>query len=950
MESQIALPLEQALGPVKGIRSIESSSMPGVSTVFVRLSDNVEDVDQSWAEVQDKISEASDKLPKRASFPVLTSDQRWGSYSSLFSLVDTSNLPNSMSVLARWGKEIEDRIRFVPGTRFTELFGVPEEEILVEVTDESLAKTGLTIAQIAERIQGRDSEVSNALAKTPRRDIPIHMMGDIAQLHQLEKVMLLADADGKQLQLGSIATVSRRERTPARTKAFVGGHRSVVIASRMNSASHIDTWSKSQRKVIDEIRAMLPAGLELNELYQQKRYTDRRTHSLYTSLGLGMILVSIIVCLMMGWRAAIPICSALPLTLLGVFFLMMPFSIDLHQMSISGLILALGILIDNPIIVVDNIHRRMSDGATAEEAVIAAVQHVKRPLIASNATTILAFTPVLLLPGPTGEFLEQLGWTVIASLAISLLLSLTLIPVLAAWCLGLFWSAPSSSTESGWFGRALKWIFQKPVAVVAASIVLPLLGFAVAGDLRQQFFPSAERDHFQFTIKLPPLSPLGESERIAFRAREILLGHDVVEDVSLFIGSNAPKIHYSLITSDEYQPHFSQGIVQLKTNDAKPFLLRQIQSELNEQLPSAQIIVSRLDQGPPAVAPIEFRIYGPSNEKLHQLGTEARRTLMSVPGIIHTRTSLNYGGVQLGLDVKQHESNSADLNDSEIARQIFHQLEGVSTTRLSENTEEIPIRVRIKNADNTRPERAMSLPIISPAGRLIPLGSVAQFKIENTPYHVYRRNLSPCNIVSAFVAVGELPVVVENRFRKALRTQDFELPAGYRMDFGGISQERKSAVGNLYSYAAIVCTLMLTLLVATFRSFRLAAIIGFVGLLSVGLGLLNLWLFQYPIGIVAIIGVLGMMGLAINDSIVVLTDCHRDADLGIPIALTVQSSTRHVLTTTLTTVAGVLPLILAGGEFWPPMMIVIAGGVVGATLLALGLTPSLYQLSRKRNL
>lgn len=944
IQSRISIPIEEALDDVNALSSIESNSLHGVSIVSIRVADNALDVEQAWSAIRDRLAEVSDELPDRAGTPMLVNDRRWGSYSTVVALIDQSEHGVGPAVLARWGKEVEDRLRFVSGTRFTELFGLPEEEVLVEIDEENLAATGLTIAEVASQVQQRDADVPDASAETSAHQVPVRLMGDVDDLSRLREVVLRRNESGSQLRLGEIATVSRGEREPPRSLAIVNGRRAVVVAIRMEDGSSINRWTASQKDTLDEIKQELPAGLKLRELFSQKRYTDLRSQRLYGSLGLGVLMVMVIVWLMMGWRASIPICAALPLTILGVLFLMMPFDIDLHQMSITGLILALGILIDNPIIVVDNIQRRVESGATPQDSLVSAVKHVARPLVASNVTTILAFAPILMIPGPTGEFLGQLGWTVIASLFVSLILSLTMIPILAAWCMQSCQPRSGGASISNGYANFLTLAFRHPVLIFTISVILPILGFVVAGDLGKQFFPPAERDHFHFSVRLPSHCSILQTQRVAMQARDILLRHEEVEDVSLFVGSNAPKVHYSLITSDENRPNFAQGFVQLKSNRVDPLLVQRIQAELDEALTNAQSIVSLIEQGPPAPSPIEFRIYGPSQEKLEQYGEQARRILMSIPEVIHTRSSLDPGGTQLGIDVKQHEAHAANLNDKIIAEQIFNQLEGITLTRMSEQSEEIPIRVRIEEGEQSSPNRVLSLPLVSPSGEKVSLGSVAEWSIGKKPSYLFRRNSSPCNLISAAVAAGALPVAVENKFRQSLQSEGFHLPRGYRSDFGGISQERNAAVGDLLAYVAIASTLMLTMLVWTFGSFRQAAIIGFVGILSIGLGLLSLWLFQYPIGIVAIIGLVGMMGLAINDSIVVMTDCRTDASFGTSLAQSVKGSTRHVLTTSVTTVAGVLPLYLAGGDFWPPMMIVIAGGVVGATLLALGFTPSTLKL------
>ncbi len=949
IESLITEPIEKALREAKAIRAIESSSLRGVSIVFVRLTDEVVDVSESWAKIQDKLSEVTGSFPDRASIPTLVDERRWDPYTTVVALIDTTESSLQSAVLARWAKELENRLRFVSGTRFTELFGLPEEEILVEVTEETIANIGITLAEIAKKIQQRDSEAPDATSQTLQFNMPVRLAGGVDDLDRLRNVVLRGTSKGNLLRLKDIATVRRTEKLPVTTSSFVNGKRAVVIGTRMDTNYIIDSWTARQTKALEEFAKTLPAGLSMELLFTQKQYTDERSNHLYGSLGLGMVFVIIVVWLMMGWRAAIPICAAIPLTLLGVFFLMIPFAVSLHQMSIAGLILALGMLIDNPIIMVDEIQRRSEAGESTENAIMNSVNHLMRPLVGSNLTTILGFTPILLIPGTTGEYLGQLGWAVIACLTISLILSLSVVPVLAAWCLGpRKQSFVTPQQTEGHYVTRLEWFLKRPWLTVSLSILLPVMGFAVSGELEEQFFPQAERDHFHFSVRLPTQASIRSTERVALKARDLILEHSEVEDVSLFIGTNAPAVHYSMFASDENRPEFAQGIVGIRSGKVEPDFVRQIQHELNSGLPEAQSIAILLEQGPPTVAPIEFRIYGPSIDQLSELGEVARKIMMEIPGIVQTRSTLDLGGPQLALNVRQHDAESLDITDEILAHQVSHQLDGIILTTMSEQIEEVPVRVRIEGGDKSEPERVFSLPVISPKGELVPLGSVADWSIGRQLFNIPRRNSSRCNIIQGYVAAGELPIVLENKFKKAIAESGFALPLGYRSDFGGVSQERNSAVGNLLAYAAIIEVLMLSVLVITFRSFRQAGIIGVVAILSLGLGLLSLWLFNFPMGLMAIIGLLGMMGLAINDSIVVLTDAKQAILSGKTVTESVVHSTRHVLTTSITTAAGVSPLVMAGGEFWPPMMVVIAGGVLGATFLALGLTPALYIITSRK--
>lgn len=958
VEALVSVPIEQKLREAGTIRSIESSSLRGVSLVFIRLTDEVTDVDQSWAKIQDQLTEVAGQLPDRAGTPVLVDERYWGSHTRVLALHTRAETEVSAAVLGRWASELDDRLSFVHGTRFTETFGIPDQEIVVEVDEAMLADTHLTIAEISRRIAARNATGLDARSQSGGNILPVSSAGDIENLDQLREVVLAGDGQPNLLRLSDVASVRRGQRHPRSEAALVRGQPAAVIATRMDEAYDINRWIERQQQVLDRFARELPAELALVEIFNQKDYTDERAGNLYESLVLGMVLVSLVIGGIMGWRAAIAICAALPLTMAMVLFLMAPFQITLHQMSIAGLVLALGMLIDNPIIVVDAIQHELDSGRGTVDACRSSVARLTAPLLGSNVTTMLGFLPILLIGGPTGEFMAELGWSVIACLSCSLLLSLTVIPVLAGWCLrpSLLPSdheplyvvrRPSRRSRlMSVYLHVLQFLFRRRFPVILASLALPILGFVAAKDLEEQFFPLAERNHFHFSLRLPTTASLEQTERAADRARRIALGHPEVEAVSLFIGRSAPKLHYSMVALEDNRPNYAQALVQLRTARVAPGLVHELQAELDAQLPGAQCIVTILEQGPPAPAPIEFRIYGPSLTELSELGQRAQQLLRQVPGVIHTTSSLDTGGPLLQLDLPPAEMEAAGLSDELISRQLRDSLDGSVATQITESVEVLPVRVRLSSSQAIAPDRVLSLPLTTVSNNDVPvsLRSFANWRIEPQIFSVYRRNASRCNIISAYVHAGTLPIEIQQQFQARSAAADFAMPLGYRSDFGGISAERDTAVGNLLLYSSFVAVLMIAVLVLTFNSFRMAAIAVAVAMMAIGLGLASLWLFNYPIGIIAIIGIAGMMGLAINDSIVVLNECQRSRAETQPIARVVFRATRHILTTTITTVSGVLPLIVKGGVFWPPMMIVIAGGVVGATLLALGFTPACYSL------
>ncbi len=395
-------------------------------------------------------------------------------------------------------------------------------------------------------------------------------------------------------------------------------------------------------------------------------------------------------------------------------------------------------------------------------------------------------------------------------------------------------------------------------------------------------------------------------------------------------------------------------------------LARRLQPILDRQFADCRVLVRQLEQGPPFDAPLEIRLRGPDLAVLDRLGSQLRLVLSQTSHVIHTRSDMEESIPKLVLQVDEPETRHAGLSRSEVARQMFATLEGSPAGFVTDGADEAPIRVRVSGRDHLRLEQLAALELFQGQRRGpppdessfteggTPLSAIARVELESEVGAITRVSGQRMNEVKAFVTAGTLPSTVLDEFRQRLAASDFRLPAGYRMEFGGESEERNEAVSNLLANAAIVSALIMLTLVVSFGSFRASLIIAAVGVLSIGLGPGALWLFGYPFGFMAIVGTMGLVGVAINDAIVVVAGIRANpaARAGELFAIreVVVQRTRHVLATTLTTIAGFTPLVLGGGGFWPPLAITIAGGVGGATLLALYFVPSLYLVLMTRRL
>lgn len=459
------------------------------------------------------------------------------------------------------------------------------------------------------------------------------------------------------------------------------------------------------------------------------------------------------------------------------------------------------------------------------------------------------------------------------------------------------------------------------------------------------------REQIHIEVEFAPQSAIAHTQSQTQVMPQAVLDHPQVEAVHWFIGESAPKFYYNLTGSRQNRAHYAQAIVQLKTGRGVEQIVRDLQQQLDGQFPAARVLVQQLQQGPPYDAPLEVRLLGPNLDTLRELGMEVRKILTQVPDVVQVRDDLSEVRPKLQLAVDEEQAQQVGLSNSAIAQQLAAYLEGAMGDSLLEATEELPVRVRITNVErgNLREIAALNLRPEQATDRSFrPTSALGDFALVPERANIARRNEERVNTVQAYITAGVLPSVVLSNFQAALEQANFELPPGYRYEFGGEQAESQRAVGNLLAYVPLLVVLMLAALVLSLGSFRQAGIIAAVAVGSIGMALFSLRVFGAILGFMAIIGSMGLVGIAINDSVIVLSalNDHPDAKAGKRQAIihVVIKATRHVVTTTITTIAGFVPLLVSGGMFWQPLAIAIAGGISGSSLLALYFVPTVYYL------
>jgi multidrug efflux pump subunit AcrB len=956
METLISEPIETALREIPEIKELRSSSKAGQSVVLIELYDNVEssETDNIWSQVRDILGDTVPLLPRGTIEPELV--VRTPIASTIIVALSWEH-PSSpqLGILSRLAETLRLRLANTSGTEIAETWGEAEEEIRVAIDPFKLASSGMDPLGLASAIANADTKIPAGRLRAGASDVLVEVQADLKSAERIAGIPLMVGSDGQTLRVSDIAQVSKTVMNPPRSLAFHGTQRVLYVNAKMQSGLQIESWTNTAVQVVNDLKSELPDGIGIEIVYLQNTYTGARMVELATNLIFALVLVLLVLIWLMGARSALTVGLALPLSAGMVLIGMMYLDIPLHQMSVTGLIISLGLLIDNAIVVVEDYKLKRQRGAPIDEAIGQTINHLWVPLGASTATTVFAFMPIALAPGGVGDFTGTLGVTVALSVASSFLLAMTVVPAFAGYLeqrwpskdSGGWWQQGfSSATISRAYRRSLTAAIDRPMLGIGAALIMPLLGFGFAHTLTNQFFPAVDRNQFQVQIALPSQASIWETQDSVFRADQVLRSYPEITDTFWTVGEGAPRVYYNAVTLNERVPSFASGWVNTSSANNTAKVLSTLQADLARALPEAEVLAIPFEQGPPADAPIELRIIGPDLDTLGREAQRLRALIAGVPEVTFVRATLSTAEPKLTFAPRENAAAVSGLSTGELAQNINALLTGQPAGTVLEGNRQIPVRVQL--ADRYRNDMAdlTTLPLQARGQTGIPLQELGSWQLQPTAAAIDRLQGQRLSTVQAFLQPFTLPDTVLKQIQQKLADQGYEPPPGYRLAIGGAAEESAESMGNIVSVFVFFALAMTVVVILSLNSFRQAGLIGIVAILSFGLALLGLRLFGHPFGYMALIGALGMMGLAINGAIIVLSalKASEAASAGDTEAVVgvVMDASRHIVSTTLTTIGGFIPLIVNGGKFWPPLATAIAGGVAGSAIIALYLIPASY--------
>jgi len=961
IETQVVDNLENKLREIVelDIEDLSSVITQGFSETVVELRQSVPPalIEEVWSKVQNKIDQIempdeTTMLLERSSGPPITVEY----------IIDWKGEGSEpIIMMSRLAQQLQKKLSSVPGTEKTAIYGEAEEEIVVEVDSAKMSSLGLTYQEISLAIRSYDNKKPVGVVSDEYSEFLIRLKDNITSPQKIGEIPVKVINQSEIIRLQDIAEVSMQPANPIEDIFLYNGRRVISVSATGSFSQRVFEYVENVDDQVDDMRQTLPEEFQIERIYDESIYVSSKFGELIKSFSLASFFVLSLSFFFLGIRPGIIVTAILPfsvsLVLLGCRLIDLP----LHQTSITGIIIALGLLIDNGIIVVEDYKYRRSIGLSIRESINQTLVHISTPLAAATATTVFAFMPIVTGEGSSIEFVGGMALTVIMSIISSLLLALIMVPVLMSYMERIPYFANINVHEEGYknekilkkYREFLTWAFDVPRRAILISISLPMLGFLLFGTIPKDFFPANDRDMFRIHIELPTNSSSTKTLERVQELRQQIIDSNLIElDRDYwFIGRWMPRVLMNIVGGEEKNGanNHAQAVLFAKDYfemiDNLPELSKMLVAKNSDLI----IFVDSFQSGPPVFSDIQYSIIGDDENVLRAIGSELELIINDAPDVSHTKSLAGYSNTNIEFEFNSSNVSLSGKNTELLVNELYAENNGIIVSSMLDSNKEIPIRVKgmRESSDIIGDTSYLSIPT---QNGIDFIGNYGEATINKTTSYVTRRNSQRVNQVEGWIWTGTLPHETEQYLEEKFNEFESNLPPGYSIIVGGEAESRGQSQSQIYSSAIIYILLITIGLVFALNSFRQTAIILSVAIFSVGLSFLGLKVGQQNYGFIGTVGALGLIGLSINDSIIVLSHIKEKAN---QIAMTkadlievVIRSTRHIITTSLTTLGGFLPLIFAN-IFFRPLAWGMSIGVLGATMTALLYIPAMFILLKK---
>ncbi|MEM9159591.1 MAG: efflux RND transporter permease subunit [Verrucomicrobiota bacterium] len=954
VEKQISDPIEEAIRQMPEVDSIESTSKPGLSILTVELAETYFDLDPIWQDMRDKLDEVS--LPDGASVP-LVNDEFGDVYPYIYALV-SDGFGNRQTL--DYAEEIQDALLALDGVGKVEFHGDAEERIFLDFSSSEAAALDYSPSELSGVLAAQNAVENSGSALVGDERLNLVTQGEFESIEEIENYRLSLGDTSRTIRVSDVVEVTRDYIEPLTLIAHYNGQRSICIAVSMMEGEAVTKVGERIEAKMAELQTTLPIGLDIERMFYQPIYVDKSIDDFIENLGQAFFFVVIVMFLFAGIRIALIVGVLVPSAILMTFVFMPTFDVQLEMMSIAALIIALGLLVDNAVVVTEQILVRQGKGQDRLSAVVDSVKGLVVPLLASSATTVAAFSTIALSEGAVSEFTFSLFAVISLTLFSSWVLSITIIPLFCYYFL-------KPLERDTFVGRALNKLYDPYQKLLRGVIrfgwtyplvILVLTVVAVSGMqfVPTIFFPPNERGQFVIDFELPLGKDILETERVVSQLEEWLLEENPeVDSVSTWIGGGGPRWYLSLSPESSKANYAFLSVITRTDNVPKIMaLLDATRTYARENLLDARVTPKTLENGPPVGDPIQIRLYGKDLDVIYSLRDRLIERIRDTEGLYDLRDDWGAWTKQVTIDPDPVRSARLGLNTKAIADAVNLQFSGEISTVYLEDDKSIPMAIRSQEDYRTNPERLIDLPIYTSSGGSVPLGQVADVFIESQPGSILREDTLRLMTIKgkalgrfASEILAEIQPLVADEMSKP------DWPSGYYIEYGGEQEESADAQGNMAAAMPLSFSLLALVLIAQFNSLRRFSII-LLTLPPMMIGVVpGLILTNSSFGFMTLLGLIALLGIIVNNAILLIDEINlqlkRHSELIEAIVQAAVSRLRPIVLTTCTTIIGLLPLALGGGGMWSSMAFAMIFGLGFATALTLLLCPSLFYLFFRRS-
>lgn len=957
MADQVTDKLEKTLQETPYIDSIRSFSKPGETTIILQLRESTppKETSAAWYQVRKKIGDMKYSLPQGVIGPFFN-DEFGDTYGSIFSL---SGDGFTYAELKDYADLVRQQILRVPLVAKVEFLGVQDEKINIVFSHKKFAQLGISLEQIIDQINTQNAVASTGVLSTDTDNVQVRVTGAFASPKDLENLTLRAQ--GTNFRLGDFAEIKREYNDPPKDKMRFNGKEVIGLAISMQKGGDIIDLGKNLEITAADIKRKLPVGVELDRVTNQPKAVAKSVNEFLKTLAEALIIVLAVSFIALGFhkdekgmridfRPGLVVGLTIPLVLAITFLFMRIFNIDLHKISLGALIIALGLLVDDAIIAVEMMVRKMEEGYSRFDAATFAYSSTAMPMLTGTLITAAGFLPIGLAKSAAGEYTFSMFSVNCLALIISWFVAVLFTPYIGYLLLKVKPhsgnDAPHELFDSPFYTRfrtLVNWCVEFRKTTIAITLGIFMLGIVGFKFIEQQFFPDSTRPELMVEMWLQEGSSYAATEAQVKKFEAFMNTQEGVESVTSYVGTGSPRFYLPL---DQIFPqsNVAQIVVLPKDDNARTELRKKIIHEFNVNFPEVRGRVKFLPTGPPVPYPVQFRISGTDANKVREIADSVKDIMRANPNALGVNDNWNESVKVLRLNLDQDKLRSLGMTSETVMHAANTILTGTRIGQYREKNRLVDIVVRQPLNERSTIEKLNDTYLPTGSGKSIPLSQIARAQFVWEPGIIWRENREWAITVQCDVVDGIQGPTVSSQIAPKLAELKASLPIGYAINLAGAAADSSKAQASIAANVPLVIFIIFTLLMLQLQSFSRSLLVFLTGPLGVAGVAMALLILHRPMGFVAQLGIIALFGMIIRNSVILIDQIETDIASGTdPWTAVVEAAVRRFRPIILTAAAAVLAMIpLSGSVFWGPMAVAIMGGLIVATGLTLLFLPALY--------